>query len=85
MGNKDFYRIQNLIDGEWVEEKGVEYVPLYNPSTGETIGEVPRSGKETTLAAGEGRLSIGRPSGESPRRVWTRGRVLRTDTGAVRV
>ena len=53
MGNKDFYRIQNLIDGEWVEEKGVEYVPLYNPSTGETIGEVPRSGKETTLAAVE--------------------------------
>ncbi len=53
MGNSEFYRIQNLIDGEWIEEKGGEYVPLYNPSTGETIGEVPRSSKETTLAAVE--------------------------------
>jgi malonate-semialdehyde dehydrogenase (acetylating)/methylmalonate-semialdehyde dehydrogenase len=53
MGSSEFYRIQNLIDGEWIEEKGVEYVPLYNPSTGEAIGEVPRSSKETTLAAVE--------------------------------
>ncbi len=53
MGDKEFYRILNLIDGEWVEEKGVEYVPLYNPSTGATIGEVPRSSEETTLAAVE--------------------------------
>ena len=45
MGEKEFYRILNLIDGEWVEEKGVEYVPLYYPSTGETIGDVPRSRK----------------------------------------
>ena len=35
-------------------------------------GEDRLRGKPTTLAAGEGRFSIGRPSGESPRRVWTR-------------
>jgi len=37
----DFIRVKNFIDREWVEEKAVEYVPLYNPSTGEAIGEVP--------------------------------------------
>ena len=46
-----FVRIKNFIDGEWVEEKEVEYVPLYNPSTGETIGEVPLSKPETSIAA----------------------------------
>ena len=47
----DFIRIKNFIDGEWVEETGVEYVPLYNPSTGKVIGEVPLSSEETSLAA----------------------------------
>jgi malonate-semialdehyde dehydrogenase (acetylating)/methylmalonate-semialdehyde dehydrogenase len=47
----DFTRIKNFIDGEWVEETGVEYVPLYNPSTGEKIGEVPLSSEETSRAA----------------------------------
>lgn len=49
--NKEFYRIKNFIDGQWVEETGVEYVPLYNPSTGEQIGEVPLSSVETSNAA----------------------------------
>ena len=47
----DFIRIKNFIDGEWIEETGVEYVPLYNPSTGEQIGEVPLSTPETSAAA----------------------------------
>jgi malonate-semialdehyde dehydrogenase (acetylating)/methylmalonate-semialdehyde dehydrogenase len=47
----DFTRIKNFIHGEWVEESGVEYVPLYNPSTGEAIGEVPLSSEETSLDA----------------------------------
>lgn len=47
----DFIRIKNFIDGEWIEEKGVESVPLYNPSTGEAIGEVPLSKPETSTAA----------------------------------
>ena len=47
----DFVRIKNFIDGEWVEEKGVEYVPLYNPSTGAVIGDVPLSTPEVSTAA----------------------------------
>jgi len=52
-GKKDmeFTRIKNFIHGEWVEESGVEYVPLYNPSTGEIIGEVPLSSEESSLKA----------------------------------
>ena len=47
----EFVRIKNFINGEWVEEKDVEYVPLYNPSTGAVIGEVPLSTPETSTAA----------------------------------
>ncbi len=47
----EFTRIKNFIDGEWVEESGVEYVPLYNPSTGESIGEVPLSSEKMSLDA----------------------------------
>ena len=39
--------IKNFINGDWQEEKNAKTVPLYNPSTGEVIGEVPMSGKET--------------------------------------
>jgi len=49
----NFGKIKNFIDGEWVEETGVEYVPLYNPSTGDVIGEVPLSSPETSLKAVE--------------------------------
>ncbi|SDP66902.1 CoA-acylating methylmalonate-semialdehyde dehydrogenase [Desulforhopalus singaporensis] len=51
MSEQKFTRIKNFINGEWIEETGVEYVPLYNPSTGEAIGEVPLSSEETSLAA----------------------------------
>jgi malonate-semialdehyde dehydrogenase (acetylating)/methylmalonate-semialdehyde dehydrogenase len=47
----DFIRIKNFIDGKWIEEKNVEYVPLHNPSTGEAIGDVPLSKPETSTAA----------------------------------
>ena len=47
----NFIRIKNFIDGEWIEENDVEYVTLYNPSTGEAIGEVPLSTPETSTAA----------------------------------
>jgi malonate-semialdehyde dehydrogenase (acetylating)/methylmalonate-semialdehyde dehydrogenase len=46
-------RIRNYIDGEWVEASGVEYAPLFNPSTGEQIGEVPLSSPETSSLAVE--------------------------------
>lgn len=54
MGNKQkFIRVRNFIDGQWVEETGTETAPLYNPSTGELIGEVPLSTPETSAAAVE--------------------------------
>lgn len=68
----EFTRVKNYIDGEWGEETGVEYVPLFNPSTGEEIGEVPLSSDETSLkavdssyAAFEGwhKLSLGKRMG----------------------
>ncbi len=33
--------IRNYINGQWVDEAGVNYVELDNPSTGEVIGKVP--------------------------------------------
>jgi len=46
-------RIKNFLNGEWVEETGVDYVPLFNPSTGAQIGEVPLSNPDTSLKAVE--------------------------------
>ena len=46
-----FIRIRNFINGEWQEETNIKYKPLYNPSTGETIGEVPMSSPEASEAA----------------------------------
>ena len=43
--------IRNFINGQWQEETGCKTVPLYNPSTGEEIGFVPMSGKDTCEAA----------------------------------
>ena len=65
-------KIKNFIHGEWVEETGAEYVPLFNPSTGETIGEVPLSSEATSLEAVDSsfaaydswrRLSLGKRMG----------------------
>lgn len=52
-GNIEYIRVKNFIDGEWIEETGGAYEPLYNPSTGEQIGEVPISTPETSAAAVE--------------------------------
>lgn len=46
-----FIRIKNFINGEWKEETNVQYKPLYNPSTGEVIGEVPMSSLEASEEA----------------------------------
>lgn len=51
MGNVNYSRIRNFINGEWIEEKEVEHVPLYNPSTGEEIAEVPLSSEKSSIAA----------------------------------
>jgi len=49
----ELFKIKNFINGEWVEETGVENVPLYNPSTGAVIGNVPLSSEKTSLEAVE--------------------------------
>jgi malonate-semialdehyde dehydrogenase (acetylating) / methylmalonate-semialdehyde dehydrogenase len=49
----DFGRVKNLINGKWVEEEGAIYEPVFNPSTGRIIGEVPLSSDETSRAAVE--------------------------------
>ncbi len=43
--------VKNFIHGEWVEETGVEMVPVFNPSTGEQISAVPLSSEKTSLEA----------------------------------
>ncbi len=45
------FTIKNFINGQWRDETGCSTVPLYNPSTGEEIGAVPMSGKETAEEA----------------------------------
>jgi malonate-semialdehyde dehydrogenase (acetylating)/methylmalonate-semialdehyde dehydrogenase len=44
-------RIRNFIDGAWVEATGGKHVDLFNPSTGEVIGEVPMSDTQAVEAA----------------------------------
>jgi malonate-semialdehyde dehydrogenase (acetylating)/methylmalonate-semialdehyde dehydrogenase len=48
---QDLIRIRNYIDGKWVDEPGVTTVPLFNPSNGRVIGEVPLSTAEASRAA----------------------------------
>ena len=47
----DFMRIKNFIHGDWVADENEETQPLYNPSTGGQIGEVPVSSRESVEAA----------------------------------
>jgi malonate-semialdehyde dehydrogenase (acetylating)/methylmalonate-semialdehyde dehydrogenase len=46
-----FIRIKNYIDGNWVDEPGGESIPLFNPSDGTRIGEVPLSSEATSRRA----------------------------------
>src|SRR3954470_22094686 len=39
-------QVRAFIDGEWLEISGVEKTPVYNPSRGEVIAEVPACTKE---------------------------------------
>ena len=47
----ELIRIKNLIDGEWLAEAGEPTVPLFNPSTGAQIGDVPMASSATVQAA----------------------------------
>lgn len=41
-----YVRIRNFINGQWKDDPSAPTKPLYNPSTGEHIGEVPMSGQD---------------------------------------
>ena len=49
--NSEYFKIKNHINGVWLDEPGGSYAPLYNPSTGGVIGEVPMSSAETSRRA----------------------------------
>jgi len=53
MGAPGFINIRHFIDGEWVEDPSADQIPLYNPSTGDVIGQVPMASTETSLKAVE--------------------------------
>ncbi len=68
----EIIKIRHFIDGEWVEDPAADQTPLYNPSTGEVIGQVPMASSETSLKAVESaytaydswrKLSVGRRMG----------------------
>ncbi|MFH0994001.1 MAG: CoA-acylating methylmalonate-semialdehyde dehydrogenase [Pseudomonadota bacterium] len=68
----EIINIRHFIDGEWVEDSAADQTPLYNPSTGEVIGQVPMASTETSLKAVESaytaydswrKLSVGRRMG----------------------
>lgn len=44
-------QIRDFVDGEWVEQSQLNQAPLYNPSTGTLIGQVPLGTHETSRAA----------------------------------
>jgi malonate-semialdehyde dehydrogenase (acetylating)/methylmalonate-semialdehyde dehydrogenase len=65
----ELIRIRNYIDGQWIDQPGVKTIPLFNPSNGKQIGEVPLSTEAASRKAIESchqayeewrRLPIGR-------------------------
>ncbi|MDQ3638360.1 MAG: aldehyde dehydrogenase family protein, partial [Actinomycetota bacterium] len=40
------YQVRNFIGGSWEDRNGRETEPVYDPATGEVIGETPLSTKE---------------------------------------
>ena len=65
----EFIRIRNYIDGQWIDQPGAKTIPLFNPSDGKQIGEVPLSTEAASRKAIESchqayevwrRLPIGR-------------------------
>jgi len=57
MAQFPYIKIKDYINGQWHEEKDCKVTPLYNPSTGEQIGEVPHAStqaiEEATATAHE--------------------------------
>lgn len=71
-----------FIGGKWVAPAGGEYLPIENPSTGETIGEIPR-GREADIeaAVAAARAALAGEWGKTP--AFERGRILTRMSQAV--
>ena len=48
---KDVMKLQNYIDGEWVESKSDQILDVVNPTTQKTLAKVPMSTREEVNAA----------------------------------
>ncbi len=55
-----------LINGEWVDSKEIDRAPVYNPSTGEVISEVPLGGRAEIDAAVEAAKEAFPPWSQTP-------------------
>jgi acyl-CoA reductase-like NAD-dependent aldehyde dehydrogenase len=44
---------RNFVNGQWVEARSKETMSSINPATGETLGVVPKAGREDVVAAVE--------------------------------
>jgi malonate-semialdehyde dehydrogenase (acetylating)/methylmalonate-semialdehyde dehydrogenase len=49
----EFITINHFIDGDWVADPSADQLPLYNPSTGDVIGQVPMATAELSRKAVE--------------------------------
>lgn len=49
--SSSYYKIRDYINGEWLDAASSASAPLYNPSTGALIGEVPLGNSERSRAA----------------------------------
>lgn len=48
---KDYIKVRNFINGAWVEEEDAEQMKIFNPSTGQAIGEVPCTSQDKVQEA----------------------------------
>src|SRR4030066_233054 len=48
---KNYGKLKNYVNGEWVDSTSGKYIDIENPTTGEIIGQVPMSSADETTAA----------------------------------
>ena len=48
---KNYGKLKNYVNGEWVDSTSGKYIDIENPTTGEIIGQVPMSSADETKAA----------------------------------
>jgi len=57
--NKNLFREQCYINGEWVNSNNNEIIEVNNPSTLQIIAKVPKCGKDETQYAIEKQMKLG--------------------------